>query len=128
MTDTELDVEFLTWDLQRRLQTDQLPDGETLLCLEFEELERLITWWLVAGQGQVDLCCENPGKEVELYITTTLQDLALVWQGDVPMAKALRNRLIRTHGNIHLARTIQQWLGICLYADIAAADWSPMVM
>lgn len=120
MTDTELDVEFLMWDLQRRLQTDRLPDGETVLCFEFDELERFRTWWLVAGQGQVDLCSEDPGKEVDLYINTTVRDLALVWRGDVPMAEALRSRSVSTHGNVHLVRTIQDWLGICLYADVAA--------
>lgn len=121
MTETELDVEFLMWDLQRRLQTDRLPDGETVLCFEFDELERFRTWWLVACQGEVDLCSENPGKEVHLYIKSTVRDLALVWRGDVPMAEALHRRSIRTHGNVHLARTIQQWLGICVYADVAAA-------
>jgi len=118
MTDTELDVEFLMWDLQRRLQTDRLPDGETVLCFEFDELERFKTWWLVARQGDVDLCSENPGKDVDLYINTTVRDLAQVWRGDVPMAKALRGNTIRTHGNVHLARTIQDWLGISPYADI----------
>ena len=122
MTDTELDVEFLMWDLQRRLQVDRLPDGETVLCFEFEELERFSTWWLVACQDQVDLCSENPGKEVDLYINSTVRDLALVWRGDVPIAKALRSRSIRTHGNVHLARTIQEWLGVCLYADVEAAE------
>jgi len=122
MTDTELDVEFLMWDLQRRLQTDGLPNGETVLCFEFDELKRFRTWWLVACQDQVDLCSENPGKEVDLYINTTVRDLAMVWRGDVPMANALRDKSIRTHGNVHLARTIQEWLGVCLYADVAAAE------
>lgn len=121
MTDVELDVEFLMWDLQRRLQTDRLPDGETVLCFEFDDLERFSTWWLVAGQGQVDLCSENPGKDVDLYIRSSVRNLAEVWRGDVPMAKALRSKAIQTHGNVHLARTIQEWLGICLYADVAAA-------
>jgi len=122
MTDVELDVEFLMWDLQRRLQTDRLPGGETVLRFEFDELERFRTWWLVANQDQVDLCSEDPGKDVDLYIDTTVRDLALVWRGDVPMAKALRDKKIRTHGNVHLARTIHDWLGICLYADVAAAE------
>lgn len=122
MTDSELDVEFLMWDLQRRLQTDRLPDGETVLCFEFDELERFRTWWLVARDGDVDLCSENPGKEVDLYINTTVRDLAQVWRGDVPIAKALRNKSIRTHGNVHLARTMKDWLGICLYADVVAAE------
>jgi DNA-binding HxlR family transcriptional regulator len=122
MTDTELDVEFLMWDLQRRLQTERLPDGETVICFEFDELERFKTWWLVACQDQVDLCSENPGKDVDLYINSTVRDLALVWRGDVPMAEALRKQSIRTHGNVHLARTIRDWLGICLYAEVAAAE------
>ena len=122
MTDTELDVEFLMLELQRRLQTDRLPDGETVLCIVFEELERFKTWWLVASTEGVDLCSEDPGKEVDLYISTQVRDLATVWRGDVPLQKARRDKRIRTHGNAHLARTMPDWLGICLYADVAPAE------
>jgi DNA-binding HxlR family transcriptional regulator len=121
MTDTELDVEFLMWDLQRRLQSDRLPDGETVLCFVFDELERFKTWWLVADGEGVDLCSEDPGKEVDLYINTQVRDLATVWRGDVSLQKARREKLIRTHGNTHLARTMPDWLGICLYADVQPA-------
>jgi hypothetical protein len=122
MTDTELDVEFLMWDLQRRLQTDRLPDGETVLCFVFDELERFKTWWLVASVDGVDLCSEDPGKEVDLYINTQVRDLARVWRGDVPLQNARRNKQIRTHGNAHLERTMPDWLGICLYADVQPAE------
>jgi len=33
LTDDELDVEFLMREVQRRLQTEHLPDGETVICL-----------------------------------------------------------------------------------------------
>ena len=122
MTDTELDVEFLMWDLQRRLQTDRLPDGETVLCFVFEELERFKTWWLVASMEGVDLCSEDPGREVDLYISTQVRDLATVWRGDVSLQTARRDKRIRTHGNSYLARTMPEWLGICLYADVAPAE------
>jgi hypothetical protein len=121
MTDSELDVEFLMWDLQRRLQTDRLPDGETVLCFTFEELERFKTWWLVACEEEVDLCTENPGKDVDLYINTRVRNLVEVWRGDVDLKKALREKRVRTHGNTHLARTMPDWLGICLYADVRPA-------
>jgi DNA-binding HxlR family transcriptional regulator len=122
MTDIELDVEFLMWDLQRRLQSERLPDGETVLCFTFDELNKFKTWWLVAHENDVDLCSEDPGKEVHLYINSTVRDLANVWRGDVPMKKALREKRIRTHGNTHLTRTMPDWLGICLYANIGVAD------
>ncbi len=122
MTDSELDVEFLMWDLQRRLQTDRLPDGETVLCFTFDELKQFKTWWLVACGEEVDLCTENPGKDIDLYVNTRVRDLVEVWSGDLDLKKALRDKLVRTHGNTHLARTMPAWLGICLYADIRPAE------
>ena len=122
MTDSELDVEFLMWDLQRRLQTDHLPNGETVLCFTFDELEEFKTWWLVACEGEVDLCTENPGKEVDLYISTGVRTLVEVWSGDLGLKRALREKLIRTQGNTHLARVMPDWLGICLYADVRPVE------
>ena len=122
MTDSELDVEFLMWDLQRRLQTTHLPNGETVLCFIFDELEKFKKWWVVACGEEVDLCTETPGKEVDLYINTGVRTLAEVWSGDLDLKKALREKLVRTHGNMHLARTMPDWLGICIYADVRPVD------
>jgi DNA-binding HxlR family transcriptional regulator len=122
MTDSELDVEFLMWDLQRRLQTTHLPNGETVLCFTFDELEKFKTWWLVACGGEVDLCTEDPGKDVDLYINTRVRTLVEVWSGDLDLNVALREKQVRTHGNMHLARTMPDWLGICLYADVRPAN------
>jgi len=122
MTDSELDVEFLMWDLQRRLQTTHLPNGETVLCFIFDDLEKFKTWWLVACGEEVDLCTERPGKEVDLYINTRVRTMVEVWSGDLDLAKALREKQVRTHGNMHLARTMPDWLGICLYADVRPVD------
>ena len=122
MTDDELDVEFLMRDLQRRLQTDHLPNGETVLCFTFDKLDEHKTWWLVACNGEVDLCTENPGKDVDLYINTNVRTLAEVWNGDVDAKRALRDKRIRTHGNRRLARTLPDWLGISLYAHVRPAE------
>lgn len=122
LADSELDVEFLMVDLQRRLQTDHLPDGETVLCFTFNELETFKTWWMVACEKEVDLCTENPGKEVDLYINSGVRDMVKVWRGDLALRKALREKLVRTQGNRHLIRTMPDWLGICLYADIKPAQ------
>jgi len=118
LADSELDVEFLMVDLQRRLQTDRLPDGETVLCFTFNELETFKTWWMVVCGKEVDLCTENPGKEVDLYINSGVRDMVKVWRGDLTLRKALREKLVRTQGNTYLIRSMPDWLGICLYADI----------
>ena len=122
MTDEELDVEFLMRDLQRRLQTDHLPDGETVLRFSFDELDEHKTWWLVAVDGEVDLCTDNPGKDVDLYVMTDVRTLVAVWNGDVGVKKVLREKGIRTQGSRHLARTMPEWLGISVYARVRPAE------
>jgi len=121
LTDEELDVEFLMWDIQRRLNLEALPDGETVICFIFNELEKYKSWWLVVSDGSVDLCTENPGKEVDIYVNTSVRTLVDVWQGNLKIRTALRDQLVTAIGNSQLVRTMPDWLGICLYAHIRPA-------
>jgi len=122
LTDEELDVEFLMWEIQRRLDTEALPDGETVLCFIFEELTQFKSWWIVVCENGVDLCTENPGKDVDLYISSTVRTMVEIWEGDLKIKSALRNQLIRTNGNRQLIKAFPQWFGICLYADVKPGD------
>jgi hypothetical protein len=128
LSDDELDVEFLMWDIQRRLQTNNLPDGETVFCFIFDDLTQFKSWWLVVSDGDADLCTENPGKDVDLYISTSLRNLVLIWEGDIEVNSALRNELVKTQGNAKLAKTMSDWLGICLYADVRPGDPSMKII
>jgi DNA-binding HxlR family transcriptional regulator len=121
MTDAELDVEFLMWDLQRRLQTEHLPGGETIICFIFAELGSLKNWWMVVNEDNVDLCTQDPGKDVDIYIESTVRALAEVWKGDVQLKQALADGGIKTHGVRALERSISKWLGLCLYKDVRPA-------
>jgi DNA-binding HxlR family transcriptional regulator len=121
MTDEELDVDFLMWEMQRRLQTQHLPGGETVICFSFAEQKKFIDWWLVVYDDNVDLCTRDPGKEVDIYIRSTVRSLAEVWRGDVELRQALADGRIKTHGVRALERTLPNWLGLCLYKDVQPA-------
>ncbi len=122
LTDDELDVEFLMRELQRRLQTEHLPDGETVICLMFDELTKHKTWWLLVDGDVVDLCTEDPGKDVDLYINSSVRTIVQVWEGDLDMRTALRNGTIKAHGLRHLIRTMPDWFGVCLYKEVRRGD------
>ncbi len=122
LTDDELDVEFLMRELQRRLQTEHLPDGETVICLIFDELTKHKTWWLVVDGDAVDLCTDDPGKDVDLYINSSVRKIVEVWEGDLDMRTALRNGSIKAHGLRHLIRTMPDWFGVCLYKEVRRGD------
>jgi len=118
MSDDELDVELLMWEIQRRIQTKNLPGGETVICFEFNDLEKHKSWWVWINEYEVDLCTEDPGKDVDLYITTDLRTMVEVWQGDLDLKKALKDERIQTHGQRKLIKTMPDWIGFCKYMDV----------
>ena len=122
LTDDELDVEFLMRELQRRLQTEHLPDGETVICMTFDELTKHKTWWLVVDGDAVDLCTEDTNKDVDLYINSSVRTIVEVWEGDVDIRTALRNGSIKTYGSHHIVRTMPDWFGVCLFKEVGRGD------
>lgn len=118
MSDDELDVELLMREVQRRIQTKNLPDGETVICFVFTDLEKHRSWWVWIDGDEVDLCTEDPGKDVDLYISTDVRTMAEVWQGDIDLKKALTDKKIKAHGDRKLIKTMPDWIGLCIFIDV----------
>lgn len=52
LTDEDLDPAFLMWDMQRSIDRDALPDGETVPELRFTDLDPEVgRWWLLQRSG-----------------------------------------------------------------------------
>lgn len=118
LSEKELDVNFLMWDMQRQLKLDALPDCETVICFIFNELEEFKHWWLIVSDGKVDLCTENRGKNVDIYITSNLRTMVDIWLGDLEIRPSLRNGQVSAQGSQLLIKSLPDWLGICRFAHI----------
>lgn len=118
MSDDELDVELLMREVQRRIQTKNLPDGETVICFVFTDLKKHRSWWVWVDGNEVDLCTEDPGKDVDLYISSNVRTMVEAWQGDIDLIKALASGAIKAHGDRNLIKTMPDWLGLCTYKDV----------
>ena len=112
----DLDVAFLMFDIQRRIDTTALPDGETVLCFEFTDQESFGHWWLICHGPEVDLCYEDPGKDVDCYVTGSSHDMIGVWMGDVPLSRALRSNSIRLAGKRQLSKAFPRWFTLSAFA------------
>ena len=121
MSDDELDVEGLMWDIHRRIQKDSLPDGETVLSFNFSDLDKFGKWWLVISRD-VDLCTEDTGKDVDLYISSDLRTMVEVWIGDQDLKAMLRNERIIAVGSKVLIRSMEDWFGLGVFADVRPAE------
>jgi DNA-binding HxlR family transcriptional regulator len=112
----DLDVSILMFDIQRRIDKTALPDGETVLCFQFTDLKAFSRWWVTCGGGEVDLCYEDPGKDVDCFVTGSSRDLIAAWMGDVQLSKALRSGVIQLTGDRHLCSAFPKWFTRSLFA------------
>jgi DNA-binding HxlR family transcriptional regulator len=122
MSDDELDVELLMYDLRRKMDETKLPGGQTVIHFSFKGLEKFPHWWIVVDSGEKELCLTHPGKPIDLTITTNLRTLTEIWAGDTEMRKARQDGSLQVQGSPILARSIAEWLRIGSFARIRPMD------
>lgn len=124
MDDDDMDITFLMFDVQRNIVHDELPDGENILCFQYPDLSEFGSWWLVCHNGEVDLCYENPGKEVNAYITANSKDMIGIWMGDIDFSNALVSGKVTLLGDATLCRRFRKWFPLSAAAGVARPDIS----
>jgi DNA-binding HxlR family transcriptional regulator/putative sterol carrier protein len=118
MSDDELGVETLMSDIYRRIDTNQLPGGQTVIQFHFTDLSQYSRWWVKVNDGKSELCADNPGTEVDVYITTDLRTMTEVWMGDLSIDQAQASNKLKIVGLSQYLRNIRAWLGLHLLAEV----------
>ena len=118
MSDKDLDVQLLMSDIQRRLNPDKLPSGQTVIRFLFTDLDHYNEWWIKIHNNEVDLCTENPGNEVDVYFTCDLRTMTEVWMGDISITQAQSDNRLKIVGSSVYLNNLRSWLGLYLLADI----------
>ncbi|MEJ1931282.1 winged helix-turn-helix transcriptional regulator [Nostoc sp. NIES-2111] len=120
MEPEDVDVSFLMFDVQRRIDRTALPDGETVVCFQFPDVinRQFRQWWVILGTDDVDLCYEDPGKDVDCYVTAPAGEMIKVWMGDIALASALRAGKVQLSGDRNLCRTFADWFALSAAAAV----------
>jgi DNA-binding HxlR family transcriptional regulator len=114
----ELHPSTLMWDIHRFLKIDNFPARRTVLNVEFTDLKSMRHWWLVVEGGEVDVCLDDPGYNVDVWISCTLLTLTQVFMGDLSIGSAQMNGKLRLNGNRQLTKTMPRWLGLMPFSDV----------
>jgi hypothetical protein len=89
MDENELDVELLMSDIKLRFNPNELPSGQTVVHFQFPELKQFSRWWIMVKESEdVDLCCDDPGMDVDVYITADLRTMVEVHMGDCSLRES----------------------------------------
>ena len=70
----------------------------------------------------ISVCVKDPGKDVDIYFTTSVKIMAGIWMGDTTYKKAIANDELKLVGPKTLIKDVSRWMEISVFADIAPAS------
>jgi DNA-binding HxlR family transcriptional regulator len=118
----DLDASLLMWDMRRNVNVSALQQSNAVIYFEFAEAAKgMRKWWLVVDDGEVDLCLEDRGLEIDVAIGTSVRAMTRVWMGDLSLHDARAQGLMKISGPTKLIRSLQTVLGSSTFAHIAPA-------
>ncbi len=116
----DLDPDLLLWDMHRRIDTEQLPEGRVVVRFDFTGLFNQSNWLLLERED-VSVCYVDPGFDVDLVITTDTMALHRIWAGHQTFAHALRSRELQMDGPRDLVRQFPEWLQLSVFSHVPRA-------
>jgi DNA-binding HxlR family transcriptional regulator len=113
LADGEVDLSLLLWALERSVDPTVFGERRTVVRIEFsDQTAARSRWWFVNQEGSIELCLEDPGHEVDLYLTTTLQDMIYIVRGDLALSGALDQGRLEIIGPRALRARLRAWLNL----------------
>lgn len=113
-----LDPSLLMWDMRRNLRPEPMPPSRCTIQFTYPELPNSTRhWWMIVEKSKVDLCGFDPGYEIDLIVTTSLRDMTAIWMGHADIQSELKAGRLALDGHQTLASTIEQWIGLSVFAD-----------
>ena len=122
LTEKDYDVELLMLYLKRSIVPEKLIGRETVIRFKFTDIDKYQDWWLVAKGDELDLCVNDPGKDVDVYFTSKVKTLADIWMGNNTYKKAVREGALKVVGDQTLTRNVSSWMSNSLFTDLPSAS------
>jgi DNA-binding HxlR family transcriptional regulator len=115
-----LDASLLMWNMRRKIMLDQLPKRRTVIQFIYpEQAEPDRNWWIMAEPRRgTDLCCVDPGFDVDLYVRTDLRTMTAVYMGLEDYRAAVESGRLLLIGDTGLEKDMLDWLGLSSYASL----------
>ena len=117
-----LDAAVLMWDLHRRIALERLPEQRVVARFDFRGVpaghRRPRTYWVLFDRREVELCMNDPGFEVELFVDADLAAFTRVWLGEIPIREAMRTGALRVSGLARAVRGFPSWLQLSTLAAV----------
>lgn len=107
----DLDVGLLMWDMRRSIDPSIFPSHRVVVQFHYPDAPRGgRKWWLIAKDGDVDLCLNDPGYAVDVVVTSSLRNMTAVWVCKKTLSQAIRDGEVVVNGDPALVSKLQNWM------------------
>lgn len=122
LSEDDYDVELLMLYLKRSVRPDKLPGNESVMRFKFTDIKEYPDWWMLVEGDEIDVCTKDPGRDVDVYFTSTIRTLIDIWMGANSYKKAIRSGELKLVGDKALTNNVSSWLMNSTFSSLPAAN------
>lgn len=127
LSEGDLDAGLLMWDMRRSVDTGIFPAHRVVVQFEYPDApEGGKHWWLVSENGEIDLCLNDHGYDVDIFIRCSLKTMTSVWVCEQDFDDAVAKAGIEVMGEPGLVSRLQQWLRSSPLSRLGTLDELPV--
>ncbi len=113
LAENEIDLGLLLWTLERSVKADAFGTGRSVVRLKLiDQPAGKDLWWFVNAGGRCELCLEDPGFEITIYLAVSLPDIIRVVRGGLTLRAALATDRLETIGPPRATKQLAAWLNL----------------
>ncbi|MGD8339398.1 MAG: helix-turn-helix domain-containing protein [Gammaproteobacteria bacterium] len=116
LTEERMNMVVLLREIAVFLKTENLPAGDTVIQFTFTDLEEGQRQYIVVHEEKREVCDENPGHEVDVYLRSTLRTLSEIWWGDTGLLAACEDGRLKVGGSVAHTKRLKKWFPVSSFA------------
>lgn len=126
LNDEDLDAGLLMWDMRRSIDASQFPLHRIVVQFEYADAPTgARDWWLISENGEIDLCLNDPGHDIDVLIKSSLSAMTEVWTCQKLFNDAVKEGHIKAMGDEKLTANLQNWLRSSLLSYLGTVEKIP---
>jgi DNA-binding HxlR family transcriptional regulator len=119
LAEGEIDLGLLIWGLERGVDPDAFEISRAVVRLQLTDQPAAKSlWWFINQDGRSELCLEDPGFEVDLYLACSLVTMIYIVRGDMSLPRAIDSGRLEVIGEAKARRALGAWLNLSPLAAI----------
>ncbi len=117
----EIDLGLLVWSLESSTNPNAFGKKRCLIRLELtDQIDAKRFWWFLNQKGRCELCVDDPGGDVNLYLACALTDAIYILRGDISPATAIHMQRLEVLGDSWANRALVKWLNLSPLTQVAS--------